>query len=150
MSRITPVGSPAREPKASLYAPRPAIYPKGVSGIARDIKWAVLLFCLTVYYTLPWVRWDRGPDRPTQAVLLDMNSERFHFFSLELWPQDIYFLTGALILGAVGLFRLGPIVVACVLAAVAARLRVIRSVRTLPTLKAEAVTPYSSDEGVEV
>jgi MFS family permease len=35
---------------------------------------------------------------------------------------------------------------ALMLAAVAARLRVIRSVKTLPTLKAEAVTPYSSEE----
>jgi hypothetical protein len=39
---------------------------------------------------------------------------------------------------------------ALLLAAVAARLQVIRSVRTLPTLKAEAVTPYSSDESGEV
>jgi MFS family permease len=35
---------------------------------------------------------------------------------------------------------------ALLLAAVAARLRVIRSVKTLPTLKAEAVTPYSSED----
>jgi hypothetical protein len=34
---------------------------------------------------------------------------------------------------------------ALVLAAFASRVRVIRSVKTLPTLKAEAVTPYSSD-----
>jgi MFS family permease len=34
---------------------------------------------------------------------------------------------------------------ALLLAAVAARLKVIRSVKTLPTLKAEAVTPYSSE-----
>ena len=35
--------------------------------------------------------------------------------------------------------------VALLLACVAWRLPVIRSVKTLPTLKAEAVTPYSSD-----
>ena len=112
MSRIEPVSttspeaklSKAGKPKPSLYKNRDAIYPKAVSGIARDIKWAVLLFCLTVYYTLPWVRFDRGPGRPTQAVLLDIDSERFHFFGLELWPQDIYFLTGALIMAAIGLF----------------------------------------------
>ena len=34
---------------------------------------------------------------------------------------------------------------ALVLAAVAIRLHVIRSVKTLPTLKAEAITPYSAD-----
>jgi cytochrome c oxidase accessory protein FixG len=108
MSRITPVGKPARDPRMSgppgLYAERTKVYPRAVGGIARDVKWAILLFCLTVYYTLPWVRWDRGPGRATQAVLLDLNTERFHVFGLEFWPQDIYFLTGALILGAVGLF----------------------------------------------
>jgi predicted MFS family arabinose efflux permease len=36
---------------------------------------------------------------------------------------------------------------ALLLAAIAARLSVIRSVKTLPTLKAEAVTPYSMEEG---
>jgi len=36
---------------------------------------------------------------------------------------------------------------ALLLAAIAAHLPVIRSVKTLPTLKAEAVTPYSMDEG---
>jgi MFS family permease len=36
---------------------------------------------------------------------------------------------------------------ALALATVAFRLRVIRSVKTLPTLKAEAITPYSSDPG---
>jgi hypothetical protein len=34
---------------------------------------------------------------------------------------------------------------ALVLAAVASRVKVVRSVKTLPTLKAEAITPYSSE-----
>ena len=34
---------------------------------------------------------------------------------------------------------------ALALSAVASRLHVIRSVKTLPTLKAEAITPYSAD-----
>jgi cytochrome c oxidase accessory protein FixG len=107
MSNINPAGREALRRKVSAttsYAGRVAIYPKGVSGIARDLKWAVLLFCLTVYYTLPWVRWDRGPGRPDQALLLDFPDRRFYIFSIELWPQDIYLLTGALICAAVGLF----------------------------------------------
>jgi cytochrome c oxidase accessory protein FixG len=64
----------------------------------------VLIVCLVVYYALPWIRWDRGPGRPDQAVLLDLSARRFHFFNVEFWPQDIYYLTGALILAAVGLF----------------------------------------------
>ena len=100
-------GKPAAEPQAagpSLYAERVRVYPRSVWGIARSVKWSVLVFCLVVYYALPWVRWDRGPGRPNQAVLLDMQHERFHFFNLEFWPQDIYYLTGALILAAVSLF----------------------------------------------
>lgn len=42
--------------------------------------------------------------RPTQAILLDVAQERFYFFGLEFWPQDIYLLTGILVLSAVGLF----------------------------------------------
>jgi cytochrome c oxidase accessory protein FixG len=37
-------------------------------------------------------------------VLLDLPNRRFYFFNIEFWPQDIYYLTGALILAAVGLF----------------------------------------------
>ena len=87
-----------------LYANRIRVYPKSVHGPVRRFKWAVLAFCLSVYYVLPWLRWDRGPGRASQALLLDVAHERFYFFNVEFWPQDIYYLTGLLILGALGLF----------------------------------------------
>jgi cytochrome c oxidase accessory protein FixG len=87
-----------------LYANRVKVYPKMVHGLVRRTKWAILVTCLTIYYLLPWLRWHRGPGEPTQAVLLDISRERFYFFNLELWPQDIWLLAGLLILGAVGLF----------------------------------------------
>jgi cytochrome c oxidase accessory protein FixG len=37
-------------------------------------------------------------------VLFDIGGRRFYFFALEIWPQEIYFLTGLLILAALGLF----------------------------------------------
>ena len=89
---------------ASMYRDRVRVYPKSVHGPVRRIKWAVLIFCLTVYYVLPWLRWNRGPGRPNQAVLLDLFHERFWFFDLELWPQDIFYLTGLLIMAAIALF----------------------------------------------
>ena len=92
------------EPPNKLYADRVRVYPKAVDGLARRIKWGILVFCLAVYYLLPWLRWSRGPGAPNQAVLLDLWNERFFFFNLELWPQDIWFLTGLLALGAVALF----------------------------------------------
>ena len=45
-----------------------------------------------------------GPDAPDQAILIDMAHRRAYFLWLEIWPQEIYYLTGLLILGAVGLF----------------------------------------------
>lgn len=96
------VAPPAGE--ESLYADRLRVYPRAVRGIARNVKWALLIFCLVVYYTLPWLRWNRGPGHPDQAVLLDISTERFYFFDITFWPQDIVLLTGGLILAAVGLF----------------------------------------------
>ncbi len=87
-----------------LYADRVRVYPRSVHGIARNIKWAILVLCLVVYYVTPWIRWDRGEGVPNQAVLLDMAHERFYILGLTLWPEDIYLLTGALILAAVALF----------------------------------------------
>lgn len=93
-----------------LYANRVRVYPKAVHGPMRRAKWAILIACLTVYYLLPWLRWDRGPGQPRQAVLMDIWNERFYFFDLKLWPQDIWVLAGLLILGAVGLFLVTSLV----------------------------------------
>ncbi|NYZ13186.1 cytochrome c oxidase accessory protein CcoG [Azospirillum sp. RWY-5-1] len=89
---------------APLYAKHAKIYPKKVTGPFRRLKWAVLVALLGIYYILPWIRWDRGPNAPDQAVLLDLEGRRFYLFFIELWPQQIYYLTGALILASVGLF----------------------------------------------
>src|SRR5487761_2647323 len=93
-----------------LYASRVQIYPKSVHGPVRRFKWAILIACLAVYYLLPWLRWHRGVNEPDQAVLLSLWSERFYFFNLELWPQDIYYLAGLLIMAAVALFLVTSLV----------------------------------------
>jgi cytochrome c oxidase accessory protein FixG len=94
------------EPGGSIpfYAPHEKVYPKSVHGTIRRIKWAVLIACLTLYYAGPWLRWPRGVGRPDQALLIDMPARRAYFFGLEIWPQEIYYLAGLLIVGAIGLF----------------------------------------------
>jgi cytochrome c oxidase accessory protein FixG len=91
-------------PPASLYAAHRKIYPRAVQGRVRRAKWAVLAVLLGLYYVVPWLRWNRGPGVPDQAVLVNLQHARLFFFWIELWPQEVYFLTGLLILGAVGLF----------------------------------------------
>ncbi len=83
---------------------REPIYPKLVHGTYRKLKWAVMLVTLGIYYLVPWIRWDRGPGMPDQAVLVDMAHERFYFFFIELWPQEVYYITGLLILASLGIF----------------------------------------------
>ncbi len=93
-----------RKQERALYAGRQKVYPKLAHGTFRTIKWLVMAVTLGIYYALPWIRWDRGPDLPDQAVLLDMANNRFFFFFLEIWPQEFYFVTGLLVLAALTLF----------------------------------------------
>ena len=64
---------------------------------------------LAVYYLLPFVRWDRGPGLPDQAVLVDLPHRRFYFFFIELWPQEVYYFTGLLIIAAMTLFLMNAV-----------------------------------------
>jgi len=87
-----------------LYASPAKVYPQKVDGTFRRLKWTLLIVCLGVYYLLPFVRWDRGPTEPNQAVLVDFPHSRFYFFFIELWPQEVYYFTGLLILASLILF----------------------------------------------
>ncbi|MFI5013356.1 MAG: cytochrome c oxidase accessory protein CcoG [Hyphomicrobiales bacterium] len=92
-----------------LYAPARRIYPQTVSGTFRRLKWGLLAFTLGIYYLLPFIRWHRGPNEPTQAVLVDLAHRRFYFFFIELWPQEVYYFTGLLILAALILFLMNAV-----------------------------------------
>ncbi|MBB3995268.1 polyferredoxin [Sulfitobacter undariae] len=91
-------------PPPQLYAPREPIFPRRVTGVFRRFKWAILIFTLGIYYLMPWIRWDRGPHLPDQAVLVDIASRRFYFFWIEIWPHEFYFVAGLLIMAGLGLF----------------------------------------------
>jgi cytochrome c oxidase accessory protein FixG len=88
----------------SLYAAREPIFPRRVSGPFRNLKWYLMAFTLGIYYLTPWIRWDRGPSLPDQAVLLDLAGRRFYFFWIEIWPHEFYFVAGLLIMAGLGLF----------------------------------------------
>ena len=87
-----------------LFAPHEKVYPRGIKGPIRRLKWAVLIACLGLYYVGPWLRWHRGPGHPDQAFLIDMPARRAYFLWIEIWPHELYYLAGLLILGALGLF----------------------------------------------
>lgn len=88
----------------SLYKKREKIHPKRVNGTYRSLKWWIMIVTLGIYYVTPWLRWDRGPGAPDQAVLIDFPGRRFYFFFIEIWPQEVYYLTGLLVMAGIGLF----------------------------------------------
>jgi cytochrome c oxidase accessory protein FixG len=88
----------------NLYAAREPIFPKRVKGNFRSFKWIIMIVTLGIYYVTPWIRWDRGPQLPDQAVLIDLANRRFFFFWIEIWPHEFYFIAGLLIMAGLGLF----------------------------------------------
>jgi cytochrome c oxidase accessory protein FixG len=88
----------------ALYAKREPIFPRRVKGTFRRLKWWLMGLTLGIYYITPWLRWDRGPNLPDQAVLVDLANNRFFFFMIEIWPHEFYFVAGLLIMAGLGLF----------------------------------------------
>lgn len=88
----------------SLYSAREPIFPRRVKGKFRNLKWWIMGLTLGIYYLTPWLRWDRGPNLPDQAVLIDMANRRFYFMWIEIWPHEFYFVAGLLIMAGLGLF----------------------------------------------
>jgi cytochrome c oxidase accessory protein FixG len=96
-------GSPgvasAKAVEVSLYQKTKKIYAKSVTGFFASWRWALVWVTQIVFYALPWLTWN---DR--QAVLFDLVSRRFYIFGLVLYPQDLIYLTGLLMLSAYALF----------------------------------------------
>jgi cytochrome c oxidase accessory protein FixG len=99
VSSVSTTDSPEK-----LYAAREPVFPRRVSGPFRTLKWWIMGVTLGIYYLTPWIRWDRGPDLPDQAVLVDLANRRFFFFMIEIWPHEFYFVAGLLIMAGLGLF----------------------------------------------
>jgi len=105
--RFKPERAHLRKPKRGVIAEK--VVPQSVTGRYRRLKWIALIVCLAVYYVLPFIRWSRGPDQPDQAVLLDFDRGRLYFFFIEIWPQEVYYLTGLLILATLVLIWLNAV-----------------------------------------
>ncbi|WP_370545537.1 cytochrome c oxidase accessory protein CcoG [Caulobacter sp. 17J80-11] len=95
---------PSPAPKLELYKKREPIHPKLVHGPFRMVKWVLLVVLLGIYYAVPWIRWARPGDLPDQAVLVDLAHGRFYLFGLHFWAQEVYFVTGLLVISALALF----------------------------------------------
>jgi cytochrome c oxidase accessory protein FixG len=84
---------------ASLYQAEKKIYARSISGWFSHWRWAMVWITQLVFYGLPWLTIN---DR--QAMLFDLGARRFYIFNLVLYPQDLIYLTGLLIISALSLF----------------------------------------------
>ncbi len=85
--------------KSDRFNPRNRIYVRAIEGfwtqLRRRLGWLAMLFFLI----LPWIPWG---DR--QAVWFNLSEQKFHIFSLIIWPQDLTLLAALLMVAAFGLF----------------------------------------------
>ena len=87
------------EKVVSLYAAHKKIYPRSVKGLFTRWRWFFVLATQLFFYGMPWVQWGGR-----QALLFDLEARRFYIFGLVLYPQDVIYLTGVLIISALLLF----------------------------------------------
>ena len=80
---------------------RRRLFPPGEVGGAR--RGAVRLLPAAVRAL------ESGAGPASQAVLVDLAHRRFYFFWIEIWPQEVYYFTGLLIIAGMTLFLMNAL-----------------------------------------
>jgi polyferredoxin len=83
----------------SMYQKQATIYPRAVKGWFATWRWVFVWLTQLLFYGVPWLQWGGR-----QAVLFDLEAQRFYIFGLLLYPQDLIFLAALLVLSALALF----------------------------------------------
>ena len=84
---------------SSLYAAEAKVYPRSVSGRFDNWRWAMVWLTQAFFYGMPWLQWNGR-----QALLFDLEAQRFYVLGLVLYPQDFIYLAALLVLSALALF----------------------------------------------
>jgi len=87
-----------------LFEAKKRLYPQKVKGRFRRLKWILNSVFLSIYFFSPFLRFERAGGASNQAILIDFSDGKAYFFGIEIWPQEVYYLAGILILAAVALF----------------------------------------------
>ncbi|MFO1178055.1 MAG: cytochrome c oxidase accessory protein CcoG [Ottowia sp.] len=82
-----------------LYEAQKKVYPRSIGGLFTRWRWFFVFATQLFFYGMPWVQWGGR-----QAMLFDLEARRFYIFGLVLYPQDVIYLTGILIISALLLF----------------------------------------------
>jgi len=96
---INAANAPTETTVINLYAAAEKIYPRSTFGFFTKWRWVMIWLTQLVFYGVPWLEWGQR-----QALLFDLEARRFYIFNLVLYPQDLIYLTGILIISALSLF----------------------------------------------
>jgi cytochrome c oxidase accessory protein FixG len=83
----------------SLYEKHRKVYPRSITGLFANWRWAMVWFTQLIFYGTCWLEWNGR-----QAVLFHVIERKFYLFGLVLWPQDVLYLAILLIISAFALF----------------------------------------------
>jgi len=96
--KVIPVASLAAE-SDDLYEIRRKVYPRAVSGVFANWRWAMVWLTQILFYGFCWLPWNGR-----QAVLFDLAHRKFFVLGLVFSPQDVLYLAVLLIISALALF----------------------------------------------
>lgn len=100
--KIIPIVAAAGAPASGgifVFEAKNKIYVRAVTGWFAAWRWVLVWLTQLVFYSMPWLQWNGR-----QAVLFDLEGQRFFLFGLALYPQDLIYLTLLLVLCALALF----------------------------------------------
>lgn len=89
---------------SQYFEAKKRLYPQSTKGLFRKLKTLLNVIFLAIYLFTPFLRFDRGPNAPNQAILIDLANSKGYFFAIEMWPSEVFYLALILILAAVTLF----------------------------------------------
>ncbi len=87
------------EDRSDFFQAPADIYARAVSGWYAHWRWAFVWLTQLFFYGMPWLQWNGR-----QAVLFDLEAQRFYILGLVLHPQDLIYLAALLVISALALF----------------------------------------------
>jgi cytochrome c oxidase accessory protein FixG len=84
---------------AAAYPVRDRIYVRAVKGLHQQLRRYMGFVFLGLFMLLPWLQFDGH-----QAILFDLDEQKFNIFGMTLWPQDFTIMAWILVISAYALF----------------------------------------------
>lgn len=95
-----PVKVDMHNPKAPEHYPsRDRIYVRAVKGLHQRLRRNMGFVFMAMFFLLPWLQFEGH-----QAVLFDLDEQKFNIFAMTLWPQDFTIMAWIFVIGAYALF----------------------------------------------